>query len=86
MMEKIVLYRLDWDLTIANVYPAQMSGFRKGRNSIDNPIPLATSIKQAKYKRNIIITVFLDIRSAYDCVSHDAIPSAVKSSGIGGRM
>ncbi|KAH9382564.1 hypothetical protein HPB48_011990 [Haemaphysalis longicornis] len=69
LVEKMVLYRLEWDLAVRNVYPAQTSGFRKGRSSMDNAIALATSIKRAKYRRNIIIVVFLDIKSANDCVS-----------------
>lgn len=86
LMEKMVLHRLDWDLTTRNAYPPQVSGFRKGRSSIDNALALANSIKQAKTQRNITIAVFLDIKSAYDCVYHEAIRSAMKSSGLGGRM
>lgn len=50
-----------------------MSGFRKVRSSIDNAIALTSSLKQAKYRKNITLAVFLDIKSTYDCLAHDAI-------------
>lgn len=86
LMEKMVLLRLDWDLIIRNICPEQMSGFRKGRSSLDNVIALANSIREAKCRRNIAVAVFLDIKSAYDCVEHEAIRSALKSRHPGSHV
>lgn len=86
LMEKMVLLRLDWDLTTRNVYPPQMSGFRKGRSSIDNVIALVNCVQCEKAQRNTVIAVFLDVKAAYDSVTHDAIRFQMNLLGIGGRM
>lgn len=86
LMEKMVHSRLTWDLTNRGIYPPSMSGFRKGRSSIDNVIALANCVRRSKAERSLIIAVFLDVKGAFDNVTHEAIHSALRSIGIAGRM
>uniref|UniRef100_L7LVH3 Putative tick transposon n=1 Tax=Rhipicephalus pulchellus TaxID=72859 RepID=L7LVH3_RHIPC len=44
LMEKMVLMSLDSLLMKNNAYPPQLSGFRKGRSSIDNVISLINCV------------------------------------------
>lgn len=63
-----------------------MAGFRRGRNSLDNIIDLTTSIEKQKKSGRITTAVFLDIKGAFDSVSHKAIRNALCYAGIGGRL
>lgn len=63
-----------------------MTGFRKGRSSIDSVIDLVTTVEHQKRRRRLTAAVFLDIKGAFDNVLHDAILNALEEYGIGGRM
>lgn len=51
LMEKMVNYRLEWYLENTDQYPDVMSGFRRGRSSLDNVIDLVTFVEQDKKQR-----------------------------------
>lgn len=70
----------------AKVYPDAMTGFRKGRSSIDSVIDLVTTVEHQKRRHRLTAAVFLDIKGAFDNVLHDAILNALEDYGIGGRM
>ncbi|KAG0441402.1 hypothetical protein HPB47_015957 [Ixodes persulcatus] len=40
VMEKMILSRLEWDLESRKILPTCMSGFRRGRHSVDNVLDL----------------------------------------------
>lgn len=63
-----------------------MTGFRRGRSSIDNVIDLTTYIQQQKCLKRISVALFLDVKGAYDNVTHEAILESLEAVGIGGRM
>ena len=43
-----------------------MSGFRKGRSTIDNIINLENDIQKNINNKNHVLAVFLDLEKAYD--------------------
>lgn len=86
IMERMIHTRLEWYLEQYDIYPEVMAGFRRGRNSLDNIIDLTTSIEKQKKSRRITTAVFLDIKGAFDSVSHKAICNALCYAGIGGHL
>lgn len=86
VMERMVLTRLEWYLEHYNIYPEIMAGFRRGRSSIDNVIDLVTYIQQQKSLKRLSAALFLDVKGAYDNVTHEAILNALEFVGIGGQL
>lgn len=86
VMERMILGRLEWFLEERNIYPESMSGFRRGRNSVDGVIDLVSSVEQAKKEKRITSAVFFDVKGAFDNVMHEAIHAAVRDIGIKGRL
>lgn len=86
LMEKMILFRMEWYLEQNGHYPNIMSGFRRGRNSIDSVIDLVTSVEQSKSEGRICAAVFLDIKSAFDSITHNAIFESLEELGLGGHI
>lgn len=86
LMERMILARLEWFLERHRIYPDAMAGFRRLRSSIDNVIDLVTYVQHQKMSRRLSVALFLDVKGAYDNVSHEAILDALESVGLGGRV
>ncbi|GFX38862.1 putative RNA-directed DNA polymerase from transposon X-element [Trichonephila clavipes] len=65
LMEHIVSARLMFHLESHNLLSPLQSGFRKSRSTTDN-LRLETSIREAFVKKQYNISVFFDIKKAYD--------------------
>lgn len=63
-----------------------MNGFRQNRSAIDNIIALVSSLEEELNSGHIPTAVFLDIKSAFDSVYHDAILASLIALGLGGRL
>lgn len=68
VLKRIVDEKLGWWLEKENILDEQQNGFRKGRGCIDKLIELVTDIRNSMYEDKKVMTVFLDISSAYDNV------------------
>ncbi|GFW75431.1 probable RNA-directed DNA polymerase from transposon X-element [Trichonephila clavipes] len=66
LMECIVSARLMLHLESHNLISPLQSGFRKSRSTTDNLLRLETSIREAFVKKQYNISVFFDIKKAYD--------------------
>ncbi|GFQ65323.1 putative RNA-directed DNA polymerase from transposon X-element [Trichonephila clavata] len=66
LMERTVSARLMFHLESHNLLSPLQSGFRKSRSTTDNLIRLETSIREAFVKKQYNISVFFDIKKAYD--------------------
>ena len=86
IMEKMIYRRLDWYLDKRDLYADTMQGFRRGRSSIDGVIDLVTYVEQEQHQRRITVAAFLNIKGAFDYVTHEAILQALREVGIGGRL
>ncbi|GFT09342.1 RNA-directed DNA polymerase from mobile element jockey [Trichonephila clavipes] len=65
-MERIVSARLMFHLESHNLLSPFQSGFRKSRSTTDNLLRLETSIREAFVEKQYNISVFFDIKKAYD--------------------
>lgn len=86
LMERMVLARLEWYLEHYQVYPDAVAGFRRGRSSIDNVIDLVTYVEHQKSCKRLSAALFLDVKGAYDNVTHEAIFNALEAVGLGGKV
>ncbi|GFX98903.1 putative RNA-directed DNA polymerase from transposon X-element [Trichonephila clavipes] len=66
LMERIVSARLMFRLESHNLLSPLQNGFRKSRSTTDNLLRLETSIREAFVKKQYNISVFFDIKNAYD--------------------
>ncbi|GFX26010.1 probable RNA-directed DNA polymerase from transposon X-element [Trichonephila clavipes] len=66
LMERIVSARLMFHLESHDLLSPLQSGFRKSRSTTDNLLLLETSIREAFVKKQYNISVFFDIKKAYD--------------------
>ena len=68
VFEKMLHRRLEWFTEIIGILPNSQSGFRKGRNTVDNKIQLETVARYAINIGEIMIAVLVDFKSAFDHV------------------
>lgn len=86
ILEKMVNSRLDWFLEHNGWYPECMTGFRKNRGTIDSIIDLVATIQHQRPRGNLTCALFLDIKQAFNAVTHQAILSSAAEIGITGRL
>lgn len=70
IMEKMINERLMYWIETQHVLPGNISGFRRGRCTMDSIIDLVTFVEHEKSKGNIAVAIFLDVMRAYDTASH----------------
>ena len=84
--EKMINNRLAWQLEKTNQFSPTQSGFRKGRSAEDLIINLEHQVRSSLVNRRVTIIVFLDLKQAFDTVSHDHLLLKLAKSGIQGRL
>ena len=80
--ERIITERLVYFTDKHHLIPLAQAGFRKKRSTTDHLVKLNEHIKQARFKRRIMLSCFLDITKAFDTVWHAKLLSRLKSWGI----
>ena len=85
-MERMINDRLMWYLESQSVLSPFQSGFRKGRQCLDNTVRLETDIRCGFYLRYYTVAVFLDMHSAYNMVSVPALLQKLEGIGLRGHL
>ena len=84
ILEKIVSIRLTNHLELNNIiYPHQF-GFQRGLSTEHNLLHLVNYVSNALNKGEYCIGVFLDLKKAFDVVSHKHLLTKLKKLGING--
>ena len=86
ILEGIINRRLVWFLEKNNILDINQSGFRIGRNTMDNITTLVTEIQQAFLEKKYHITVFLDLEKAYDTCWKQHVLKQLKSFNLSGCL
>ena len=84
ILEKIVANSLVNHLEINNLLYDNQYGFLRGRSTLHNITKLTSKISQDLNDKKFVIGIFLDLKKAFDTVSHDILLSKLKKLGISG--
>ena len=84
ILEKIVANSLVNHLEIKNLLYDNQYGFLRGHSTLHNITKLTSKISQDLNEKKFVIGIFLDLKKAFDTVSHDILLSKLKKLGISG--
>lgn len=86
ILEKIIYKRLDDYLTKINFIYDQQYGFRPKSNTLGATIDLISTIKTKIDQRQLALGVFIDLKKAFDTISHSLLLNKLESIGITGTV
>lgn len=86
LMEKLIIYRLNYVLESKGLMSPYQSGFREGRNTMDAVLSLEADIRKAQVNKEVLVGVLFDIEKAYDMLWKEGLLIKLKCMGIGGKM
>ena len=84
--ERMINRRLYWWLEKSGKLHPNQSGFRKGRQTIDQLIRLTQETADAFQKKESVAAVFVDLQQAYDHVWRAGLLYKMQKMGIQGNM
>ena len=82
--EKLFLERMMGFLEHFNILDPDQFGFRKGRSTIDAITQLVESVVDGLDRREHVLSIFLDLSKAFDCVQHETLLHQLEAHGIRG--
>ena len=85
ILEKIVYDKLTSFIEKHNILHNKQFGFRKGYSTTHALIELTDKIAKAFEKKHIVISLFLDLSKAFDCIDHSILLKKLKYYGIRGN-
>nr|XP_050030530.1 uncharacterized protein LOC126526717 [Dermacentor andersoni] len=85
-MEAMALSRLQWIADARGALPPEQCGFRARRSTADCIAVVVGTLEQARLDKEAAFLLLLDVQSAFDCLPHDTILSAVRALGVEGRL
>lgn len=85
IFEKVLYNRLDKYLTSIDFLYKKQYGFRAKSNTLSATIDLVTKIKVKIDEKQIVLGVFIDLKKAFDTVSHKILLKKLQNIGVVGR-
>ena len=86
ILEKIVSCSLVSHLENNDLLYKNQYGFLKNRTTVHNILQLTNRVARDLGEKKYVIGVFLDLRKAFDVVSHDILLQKLKKMGINGTI
>jgi len=86
VFERLMYMRLMSYLNSNNLICAHQFGFRQNFSTSDAVVELVDSIYQSLDRKNIMLSIFLDLSKAFDTVNHDILIAKLSNIGIRGRV
>jgi Reverse transcriptase (RNA-dependent DNA polymerase) len=77
--------RLTWYLESSNIFTEVQSGFRRGRSTTDQLVPLESFVHEAFVRGEHATAVFFDMEKAYDTTWKYGILQDLQNAGLRGR-
>lgn len=82
ILEKILFERLETHLNSINFITDRQFGFRPKSNTLAATLDLITKIQHNIDRKNIVLGVFIDLKKAFDTVSHKLLLEKLTTIGI----
>lgn len=82
IFEKIIYTRLESFLNNQNFFYNKQYGFRPKSNTLSATIDIVTKIKLCIDKKQVALGVFIDLKKAFDTVSHELLLKKLNEIGI----
>ena len=82
ILEKIVACSLVDHLELNNLIYSNQYGFLRNRSTVHSLLHLTNKISRDLNDKKFVLGIFLDLRKAFDCVSHDILLAKLKKLGI----
>lgn len=82
-MESMYLTRWEWFREYNHVYPNTTTGLQREPNSTGSVTDLVCSLQQEYSRWRITTAVFLDVKGAFDCITHVVDLDALVEIGVG---
>lgn len=86
ILETLLYSRLGSYLASINFFYDKQYGFRPQSNTLTATIDLVTKIKVSIDQKNIVLGVFIDLKKAFDTISHPILLEKLKEAGLGGTV
>ena len=84
VLEKIVFYRLTSHMELNNLLYCKQFGFRKKHSCVDAVSTFIGNVLEGFEKDMVCLSIFIDLKKAFDTVSHDIILGKLKAMGVTG--
>lgn len=84
IFERVLYSRLNSYLSEKNILIREQYGFRSKSSTLTATVDLITKIKTNIDKKNIVLGVFIDLKKAFDTVSHAKLLGKLRNIGITG--
>ena len=84
--ERLVIFRFQWRLEYNQHIPSHQFGFRTKRSTLDALSSLTTKIHDSINKKKVCITIFFDLKSAFDKACHTCILLRLTKLGYSGKL
>lgn len=68
LMERMVKERLEWWCETSGILAKSQMGFRKGKSCSDNLSILVSDVQKNFYQKDVVTSLFLDVKGAYNDV------------------
>ena len=85
LMERILVFRLNWYFEKYKLLSRFQSGFRKQRNTIDQLLRLSDDIIKSLANKSCVLGVFIDFEKAYDMIWRNGVLYKLDAFGITGN-
>lgn len=86
IIEKVIYNRLEVFLTSNKLLFEKQYGFRPGASTLSASIDLITYLKNNIDQKKVALGVFIDLRKAFDTISHKLLLQKLQNMGIGGSV